>query len=138
MTDLTPDEKADLRKAAEEATPGPWRAGANDTDCVFGDVNNPALMAPFFGRVLLRTNHHFPRFEADARFIAAANPAVVIALLDENARLEAEVSELVQHAQASQTELAQGWAKLREEKRAIRELAWDAGRNSTDERNPYR
>lgn len=61
----------ELRELAKSATPGEWRAGTTDTDCVFGDINNPELMAPYFGRVLLRTNHHFPAFEADARFIAA-------------------------------------------------------------------
>jgi len=73
----------------------------------------------------------------DASWVTT-DPRNVLALLDENARLEAEVAKLVQQAQDRQTALAQGWAKLREEKRSIRELAWDAGRNSADERNPYR
>ncbi len=78
-----------LEALSKAATPGEWRAGAVDTDCVFGDVNNPELMAPHFGRVLLKTNHHFPTFEADARFIAAANPSAVLALITELRELRA-------------------------------------------------
>ena len=151
MAELTPDEKAELRKAADAATPGPWReCGAERDGCqcclVWSERADTIVAAP---RVHVTSGAHRENddlgegFTVDqgrknARYIARANPATILALLDENARLEAEVSELVRQSQASQTALAQGWAKLREEKRSTRELAWDEGRNSADERNPYR
>lgn len=111
---LTLEKRAELRRLAEAATPGEWRAGVNDTDCVFGDVNNPALMAPYFGRVLLRTNRHFPAFEADARFVGAANPATVLSLLDALDSRDRELERAVTKEQALAAvvdELGEAWGQ---------------------------
>jgi hypothetical protein len=61
----------ELSSLLEAATPGPWRAGSVETDCVFGDVNNPALLAAYSGRNVLRTNKHFEPFAVDALLLAA-------------------------------------------------------------------
>jgi len=73
MTELTPDEKAMLRKMADAATQGPWHY------CVeVGTVSPPDEQEPYICAVELDEN---------GAFIAAASPASVLALLDENARL---------------------------------------------------
>lgn len=76
---LTDAQVAALREAAEKATPGPWKAG--DAAWFRGQTNPEdgkrpisaganGVMANVYGR-------------ANAEFIAAASPDVVIALLDE-------------------------------------------------------
>ena len=70
-------ELARLRALADAATPGPWRAGTHERENVFCAYG--ATMGP--ERVLLRMNREFPGFKRDAAFIAAANPAVVLALI---------------------------------------------------------
>lgn len=69
----------DLEAKARAATPGPWREGSVDRDCVFCPATHPERMS--HERVLLRMNGHFPH-EADAAFIAAANPATALALIE--------------------------------------------------------
>ena len=69
-----------LRKLAQEATPGPWLDMASPPTEVRADVRGPGPMRSYVAcscRV------------ADAAFIAAANPQVVLGLLDEIARLQA-------------------------------------------------
>ena len=80
---MTPDEKAELREAAEAATPGPWR--------VHGPCCGLVLTAigPIVDAFMCADNR-----ENNKAFIVAANPATVLALLDENARLAAEVERL--------------------------------------------
>ena len=70
---MTPTERAELRRKAEDATKGPWRANA-PTDEYLDDH-------------IIAANEFVCSFEpeigvADLEFIAAANPAVVLALLD--------------------------------------------------------
>lgn len=90
---MTIDTKA-LRALAEAeaATPGPWRAVAGD--------GVGAVSADDFGcYVYLNVRKHdehadtVKRWQADARFIAAASPDVVLALLDHIEELEAERDE---------------------------------------------
>lgn len=81
---MTPTEQNDmkeLRKLAEAATPGPWIAGSPIpglvrflvADC--GPIGKvyPADQKPSHGTTSMD----------DAKFIAAANPAAILALLDE-------------------------------------------------------
>ena len=87
----TPD-VAELRRLAEAATPGPWEWDDNHA--------RPGLRhGRSFGGVLFRCGALYGPDAADAAFIAAANPAVVLALLDrlahmtearDNARAEVE------------------------------------------------
>jgi len=71
VTELTPDEKAELRKAAEAAT------------CCDQDSNY---------RYLLGRNSFAPL--SLAKYVDAARPRIMLALLDENARLEAELDRI--------------------------------------------
>ena len=68
---MTPD-LAELRRLAEAATPGPWEHDGE------GEV---------WGRGYDMISH--PCMVADARYIAAANPSVVLALLDAAAERDA-------------------------------------------------
>jgi len=75
---VTDEQRAELRRLAEAATPGPWAYAPISAESELGK--------------------HLPRRteqeEADARYIAAADPAAVLALLDERDALAAEVERL--------------------------------------------
>ena len=81
---MTP-EFAELRRLAEAATPGPWR-----TEYLMG-AGNDLLTAIIAGRATpddLRVIGS-TLAERDGKFIAAANPAVMLALLDAAAERDA-------------------------------------------------
>ena len=92
-SDATPDD-AELRRLAEAATPGPWSLTDGD----------PAMSGQHWtirrqGVPGIRVSGFTYGFNGDATYIAAANPAVVLGLLDRlahmtearnNARAEAE------------------------------------------------
>lgn len=82
-------DKAKLKAAAEAATPGPWRyAGKDGYDPMVGAGNSI---------ILWRCNGYFgdgSKAMADANYIAAANPATVLALLAENEALIKERDQL--------------------------------------------
>ena len=92
-TDATPDD-AELRRLAEAATPGPWTLTDGD----------PAMSGQHWtirrqGVPGIRVSGFTYGFNGDATYIAAANPAVVLGLLDrlahmtearDNARAEVE------------------------------------------------
>ena len=87
MNDLTPETIAELRRLAEAATPGPWR-----TEYLMG-AGNDLLTAIIAGRATpddLRVIGS-TLAERDGKFVAAASPAVVLALLDERDALAAKV-----------------------------------------------
>jgi hypothetical protein len=65
----------ELRRLAEAATPGPW------VDCGDGAVRQPSEGVGWHAEAYL---------PADAAYIAAANPAVILALLDRVDSLTAE------------------------------------------------
>jgi len=75
---LTDVELAELQAKAERATPGPWRNGSVEKYNVFVECRDPESLG--MERVLFKMNTHFS-YEADATFIAAANPATVLRLL---------------------------------------------------------
>lgn len=81
---LTAQECEELRRLAQAATPGPWALDHLPT--VFGQVD-PSLRP---GDTVLLGH---AEDAADARFIAAANPQVILALLDRTADLEARLAE---------------------------------------------
>lgn len=79
-----PIDRGALRALAEKATPGPWEHGADEDPpdsailhdgCAVFDVAHHANM-----RTVLARGEDFSR--ADARYIAAVSPTVVVALLD--------------------------------------------------------
>ena len=84
----TPD-MAELRRLAEAATPGPWR-----TEYLMG-AGNDLLTAIVAGRATpddLRVIGS-TLAERDGKFVAAANPSVVLALLDELDALTARLAD---------------------------------------------
>lgn len=101
MTDNT-----ELKRLAEAATQGEWQVIETELPCrigrphverrIFTAKDHPQLKAPYpvvNGSVALGTDetpvHHMVSMTAeDAAFVAAANPAAVLALIAENERLE--------------------------------------------------
>ena len=100
MPDLTPEKLAELRRLAEAATPGPWEAfgavdGRRGERWLGVTTDMRAIESARAGDVFAAQNCT----RQDALFIAAANPAAVLALLDhlahmtearDNARAEVE------------------------------------------------
>lgn len=91
MTPTAPD-LAELRRLAESATPGPWEAfgavdGRRGERWLGVTTDMRATEAARAGDVFAAQNCT----RQDALFIAAANPAVVLALLDERDALAAKV-----------------------------------------------
>lgn len=78
---MTALNKQALREAAEKATPGDWRRASTRFN---GITATPFSLG---GEEVMLAGTSEKR---DAEFIAAANPATVLALLDENYRLTAE------------------------------------------------
>lgn len=78
---------AKLRALAEAATPGPWRYGIDIDQLSDGGSGYPLDYYPDCRTVVeiscRECGERSDITEADAAFIAAANPATVIALLDE-------------------------------------------------------
>lgn len=79
---MTQDQLQDLREKAEKATPGPWAI-----DYRFGEASMVVLDDP--GRLPLATTalyplaqNNTPRVEANAAYIAAASPDVVLGLIE--------------------------------------------------------
>lgn len=91
MTDLD-----SLRKAAEKATPGPWLHGYEDGSGK-NDPGEGACITGPFGLFPVIQGGDMDGVaagvlkQADATFIALANPATVLALLDRLDRAEAVV-----------------------------------------------
>lgn len=85
----------DLRKLAEKATPGPWKTHLVDDTCIVADSVNVATTCDSSNVERSDSyNNDFERMEADAAYIAAANPQTSLALLDERDALTARVAEL--------------------------------------------
>ena len=90
MNELTPEKLAELRRMLDAATPGPWR-----TEYLMG-AGNDLLTAIIAGRATpddLRVIGS-TLAERDGQFIAAANPSVVLALLDAAAERDALAAKL--------------------------------------------
>lgn len=75
---MTPEQRAELRKAPEEATPGPWT------------VNGKQSVRGSFGEYIAKTN--WLNGANNARHIAAANPATILQLLDYVESLERDAA----------------------------------------------
>ena len=90
---MTDSELDALEAAARKATPGPWEA------VLLSDIADRTYVdGPEFASARSFTEDEFqelqPQIHADARYIAAANPAVVIALVEELRRMRAIVRDL--------------------------------------------
>lgn len=65
----------ELRELAEKATPGPWKKQGPNT--IVGEKASCEALRKYIGNTFLDGN-----WSADAEYIAAANPAKIIELLD--------------------------------------------------------
>ncbi|MFN7610550.1 MAG: ead/Ea22-like family protein, partial [bacterium] len=87
------NDNSELRRLAEAATPGEWKSTyvkGHAFDQVF--VENVDLICDVYGRT-----------SADAAYIAAANPARILALLDEVEALKRERDKWKAHVVVPQT-----------------------------------
>ena len=92
-----------LRELAEKATPGPWwidshghrmsAGGGSETGFIASEKRGEAKRHPETGNL-----SHWPN-DWDASFIAAANPATVLTLLDAYEALQAECEKLRRDAE---------------------------------------
>ncbi|HIC2865746.1 TPA: ead/Ea22-like family protein [Citrobacter freundii] len=85
---MTALNKQALREAAEKATPGEWKRMMRNSDELMTTFHGVAIGNVF---VELTTGK---RDIFDAEFIAAANPATVLALLDKLDSAESRIAEL--------------------------------------------
>ncbi|HGG5770859.1 TPA: ead/Ea22-like family protein [Salmonella enterica subsp. enterica serovar Oranienburg] len=116
---MTIDKQA-LREAAERATKGPWK--------VFSDIDTKtfAIHTPRDKRCenVIKWGGFDcqPNAEANAEFIAAFNPKVALALLDENIQLQREKDAIEAVALALRDDMRDAREKLEAAERRIAEL----------------
>ncbi|EDU6202409.1 ead/Ea22-like family protein [Salmonella enterica subsp. salamae] len=109
---MTIDKRA-LREVAEKATPGNWRR----TSSLFNGIT----VTPFSLCGEEVTLAHTVE-KRDAEFIAAANPATMPALLDENIQLQREKDAIEAVALALRDDMRDAREKLEAAERSIAEL----------------
>ncbi|EEV5993441.1 ead/Ea22-like family protein [Escherichia coli] len=85
-------DKRELREAAEKATPGPWEYYPGNTSIEY----NVDSMVEDQGSIVYVDSGDFTQKQTDLNgaFIAAANPATVLALLDELEAAKKRIAEL--------------------------------------------
>ncbi|HFK5704786.1 TPA: ead/Ea22-like family protein [Enterobacter roggenkampii] len=121
-------DKHALREAAEKATPGPWGIARNGKTITSNQSHPVAVVTEDFHRLLANG-----KTGGDAEFIAAANPATVLALLDELEAAEKRIAELERKEQHSERQsVIDALASSGEEWSDIEEYMqkWDAERAS--------
>lgn len=106
-------DKHALREAAEKATPGNWRRASSRF--------NGITVTPFSlcGEEVMLAHAVEKR---DAEFIAAANPATMLALLDENIQLQRGKDAIEAVALALRDDMRQAREQLEEAERRVAEL----------------
>ncbi|MBG0623053.1 ead/Ea22-like family protein [Enterobacter roggenkampii] len=82
-------DKRALREAAEKATPGPWGIARNGKTITSNQSHPVAVITEDFHRLLANG-----KTGGDAEFIAEANPATVLSLLDELEAKDQRIAEL--------------------------------------------
>ncbi|HHA1260429.1 TPA: ead/Ea22-like family protein [Enterobacter kobei] len=120
-------DKQKLREAAEKATPGEWKRMMRNSDELMTTFHGIAIGNVF---VELTTGK---RDIFDAEFIAASNPATMLALLDELEAAEKRIAELERKEQHSERQsVIDALAGSGEEWSDIEEYMqkWDAERAS--------
>lgn len=83
---------SELKRLAKAATPGPWSTEANELYWL-EDGYTKHLMETFDGSDICHEAEH----PANLKFIAAANPAVVLALITENEKLAEDYDKAWRH-----------------------------------------
>lgn len=109
---------AALRKVAEAATPGPWVRRSYVCDETGRTVQEPGVYAPSSESIVVCDVNDF-----DERFIAAANPDTVLALLDRLEKLE-RVYKAASNLYFPQeyVDISRSYARLQREIRNLRGL----------------
>lgn len=128
---------SELKKLAEAATPGDWQVIETELPCrlglshierrIFTAKDHPQLKAPYpvvSGSVALGTDetpvHHMVSIRSeDAAFIAAANPAAVLAMIAENEHLIESRGE----AREDRNKIGDRYDQLKAENEALRKDA---------------
>lgn len=82
---ITSESLEKLREAAQKATPGTWEA-VSCTVCLLERNRRPEIVGAFYD-----VDGKSGCGKANAEFVAAANPQVILDLIDENARLHREL-----------------------------------------------
>lgn len=108
---MTALNKQALREAAEKATKGEWAVEFNDEIYSTDGVNNQQIAMVF--------SENEAR---DAAFIAAANPATMLALQDENLQLQRDKDSLEAAAIAMRDDMREAREKLEAAEKRIAEL----------------
>ena len=124
---MTRDSLAKLRALAEAATPGPWTF--EQPECLYESIWAPNPAEP-------DALYDIPRNAEDQRFIAAANPAAVLSILDELAhirRLAEEACDLANDV-INEFELAR-IRRLAEEACELAREGYSRGWNKLDRRD---
>jgi hypothetical protein len=87
-------DKQALREAAEKATPGPWYV--HDKPCEDGNYGIDTSDKEFLAEAVVWWGFSRQSIwrEEDAKHIAAANPATVLALLDELEAKDKQIADL--------------------------------------------
>lgn len=132
--------KQALREAAERATPGNWWIDSHGMAMVAHHNDNTMIVFVTDGEQMGKAIRHEDtgnlshwRNDNDASFIAAANPATVLALLDELEAAEKRIAELERKEQHSERQsVIDALAGSGEEWSDIEEYMqkWDAERAS--------
>lgn len=91
---LTPEQRDELRERIAAATPGPWYAVVNDLIGGVAVSTHDKFVADH--DLHERVVADMVTSDEDAKFIAAASPDVIVALLDERDRLAAELTNAIE------------------------------------------
>ncbi|HGB1191058.1 TPA: ead/Ea22-like family protein [Salmonella enterica subsp. enterica serovar Saintpaul] len=113
-------DKCALREAAEKATPGRWEYYPGNTSIEY----NVDSLVEDQGSIVYVDSGDFTQDQTDrnGEFIAAANPATVLALLDENIQLQREKDAIEAVALALRDDMRQSREQLEAAERSIAEL----------------
>ncbi len=109
-----------LRELAQNSTPGPWYTSAPSEHAVWYDIKD--------GRYLIADTSSGFTDDGNAEYIAAANPATVLALLDE---LDV-MSEYLNDAAQCIARQSQTIRRLQDIEAAARNLAKVKGRHNSE------
>lgn len=90
---MNAEQRAALRKLAEEATPGPWSKYLNTMDDVIVRKMNEAG----YEQCVISYKSHYK----NASYISAANPQAILQLLDYIDQLEEKIDDLVMSLDAA-------------------------------------
>ncbi|OFC63055.1 ead/Ea22-like family protein [Candidatus Erwinia dacicola] len=126
-------DKRALREAAEKATPGPWYV--HDKPCEDGNYGIDTSDKEFLAEAVVWWGFSRQSIwrEEDAKHIAAANPAAVLALLDELEAAEKRIAELEATsfskaaidvlAERQRQQSAEGWTTEHDDDHSCGEMA---------------